>query len=185
MGEQKTNPVLQAIDNSPEIEQEKKYPEGLLQFKDKNWQAFYHCHSTAKDIQHLFETEHGHFHIFVKVSEQPVKWSHVVALSMDELGQPLRWFMVNHWVSGETWLESNLFDDLLKYIPYKDQDSVLAQWLMVMLDLYKPEIKELLKKRDAALSGLDSEQCLKDRALYLLAEKNINLKEKFASQNFV
>ena len=182
MGQQESNPVLQVLNNTLEIQQQKKYPEGLLQFNGTGWRAYYHCHANKEDINHLFEAEHGHFHIFVRLTEQPETWTHVVALSIDDMGQPLRWFMVNHWVTGETWLAAPELATRLQHLPFIKQNSLLEQWILSMVALYCDEINALLNQRDGALSsgGISEteEKFKQDRQYYLLAEQAINLQNK-------
>ncbi len=178
MGEKQSNPVLEVLNNNPQIKQEVKYPEGFLRFNQAGWRAFYHCHANQKDIKHLFKNEHGHFHIFAPASPQSDNWSHLVALSMDEFGQPIRWFMVNHWVSGETWLEADLLARQLQTIPFAEQTSILEQWLMSMLVVYQSEIFGLLNERDHVIKSKEDEDCKQDRSLYLLAEQEIKLQQK-------
>ena len=179
MGEQGSNPVLQLFDSNLDIQQKKKYPEGFLQFNGTGWRAYYHCHATKEDINHLFEAEHGHFHIFIRLTEHPESWAHVVALSIDEMGQPLRWFTVNHWVTGETWLGAPLLLRQLHGIPFMEQNRLLEQWLLSMLALYKNEINELLALRDVALDiKLTDGDVKQDREYYLLSEQEIKLQNK-------
>ena len=104
MGQLQINPVLEVISSEPSLQKEKKYPSGLLQFNQSGWRAYYHCHSYEADIQPLFANEHGHFHIFMQINKDTDSWTHLVALSMDQYGQPLCWFTVNHWVTAESWL---------------------------------------------------------------------------------
>ncbi len=178
MGEQNSNPVLQVIQDNPHIQQEVKYPAGLLKFNHSGWRAFYHCHSNQNDIQHLFEAEHGHFHIFTPVADQPDTWSHLVALSIDDLGQPLRWFMVNHWVSGEVWLTADLLEQQMQKAPFAKQTSILEQWLLSMLVVYQAEIVSLLRQRDSIIESQNDNTCKQDRGLYLLVEQEIHLQNK-------
>jgi len=179
MGEQNLNPVLLCLSNNLQIQAQKKYPEGLLQFNETGWRAYYHCHANKDDINHLFEEEHGHFHLFVRHTEHPESWSHVVALSMDDMGQPLRWFMVNHWVTGETWLTAPLLSAQLHDIPLTEQNTLLEQWLLSMLALYKDDINALLVLRDHSLNIKHSHGDIKqDREYYLLSELAIKLQHK-------
>lgn len=180
MGEQGSNPVLEVIEHQATIQQEIKYPAEHLQFKGTGWRAYYHTHANNPDINHLFEKEHGHFHIFVS-DEDSQNWSHLVALSMDEYGQPLRWFMLNHWVTGETWCDAGVFNKILDQIPYREQETLVEVWLLALVSLYQSEIKDLLQERDQA-PGINSNEALRqDRTLYLLAEKNIDIKQKLES----
>lgn len=177
MGASESNPVLEVLAGESPVTQEVKYPKGHLQFNGKGWRAYYHCHANRSDIHQLFSAEHGHFHIFARVDEAGDKWTHLVALSMDAFGQPLRWFMVNHWVTGETWLQANQLISLIKNISYQQQDSVLEQWLLCMLDIYKEDISGLLLKRDQQ-ENIQTEAQRKNRDLYLLAQEKIDLQQK-------
>lgn len=177
MGEADSNPVLQAIADANPVVEEVKYPKGHLHFNGTGWRAYYHTHANHPDIHPLFAAEHGHFHIFVRVDETSDRWTHLVALSMDAFGQPLRWFMVNHWVTGETWLEANPLSALTENIPYQKQDSLLEQWLLCMLDIYKTEISGLLLKRDQQ-PGINDDRQRQNRDVYLLTEEKIDLQQK-------
>ena len=178
MGQQESNPVLQVLSNTLDIEQKRKYPEDLLQFNGMGWRAYYHCHSNKDDINHLFEAEHGHFHIFIRLTEKPVTWTHVVSLSIDDMGQPLRWFMVNHWVTAEDWLAAPLLSEKLQNIPFAEQNTLLEQWLLSMVALFKNEIMGLLISRDKVLEINGTEGYRQDRQHYLLAEQAIHLQDK-------
>ena len=177
MGESGSNPVLQVIAGESKIVEEVKYPKGHLHFNGTGWRAYYHCHANHSDIHQLFSAEHGHFHIFVRIDDEADKWSHLVALSMDAMGQPLRWFMVNHWVTGETWLEANQLASLMNNIPYQQQENVLEQWLLCMLEVFKTEISGLLLTRDQQVD-IQNEAQRQNRDIYLLAEEKIDLQQK-------
>ncbi len=178
MGKQNSNPVLQVINNEKRIVVERKYPKGMLQFKGAGWQAFYHCHANKPELLKLFEAEHGHFHIFVKVASEPVSWSHMVALSMDVLGQPLRWFTVNHWVTDEAWVKAEVLIQKLQDIPFAHQQTLLTQWLLAMLAVYQQELSALLLRRDEFFKGKQQQTITEDRGIYLLTEQAVNLKDK-------
>ena len=71
MADAKTNAVLQVINPDLPLEENKKYPDGLLQFNQSGWRAYYHCHPAARAGNHRFKGEHGHFHIFVRTQNKP------------------------------------------------------------------------------------------------------------------
>ena len=177
MGESNSNPVLEVISGESTVVEEVKYPKGHLHFNGTGWRAYYHTHANHSDIHHVFSAEHGHFHFFVRVDKASDTWSHLGALSMDALGQPLRWFMVNHWVTGESWVEANPLIALIENIPYQKQDSILEQWLLCMLYIYKAEISGLLLRRDQQ-PNIQDEQQRQNREIYLLAEGKIDLQQK-------
>ena len=190
MAEAETNPVLQVISNDVPLQEDKKYPEGLLQFNQLGWRAYYHCHPADRAGNHRFQGEHGHFHIFVRIQNRPEKWSHLVALAMDNMGQPLGWFTVNHWVTGETWQDSDVLSKFLEGIPYeqlsnskanKARIKIVERWLLSLLALSQDRVKNIIYERDKILKqkqinkkGLDIKQ---DKEIYLLSEISINLME--------
>ena len=184
MAELETNPVLQVIDTDIPLEENKKYPADLLQFSQLGWRAYYHCHPASRAGNHRFKGEHGHFHIFVRlddVKNESERWSHLVALSMDNMGQPLGWFTVNQWVTGETWIESDMLSTYLKSIPH-DNTSItilVERWLLSLLAVSCDEVNSVLVERDKALEQkqlkVDELTVRQDKAIYLLSERPINL----------
>lgn len=181
MGEQDSNPVLEVIGHQTTMLQEIKYPAEHLQFNGTGWRAYYHTHANNPGLNHLFAKEHGHFHIFIPADDFD-SWSHLAALSMDEFGQPLRWFMVNHWVTGGTWLDAAALIKKLESVPFSQQSNLLEIWLLSLLSIYKKEIIALLLERDKSIeinnNEAQSTEPKQNREIYLLAEKNIELKAK-------
>ena len=181
MAEAKTNPVLQVIPESLVIEENKKYPTKLLQFSGLGWRAYYHCHPASRAGHHRFQGEHGHFHIFVRTRENPEQWSHLVALAMDNMGQPLGWFTVNHWVTGESWKSASILSSYLDSVPFEKTESLLECWLLSLLALSADAVRFVLNKRDNVLATKQEQTREKDikqdKDIYLLSEEAFNLKE--------
>jgi len=172
MAAQKTNAVLQVLVDVDQLETECRYPESGLLFADKHWRVFYHCHEAAS----MHADEHGHFHLFTDIGNQA--WAHVAGLSLGAEVQPLQWFAVNRWVTDGPWLESETFFDQMKYVT-DDNESLVASWLSVLLQLYRVPLFELLEKRDLQiklkLKNRDQVDALDDRDLYTLATLPIDL----------
>lgn len=179
MAEAKTNPVLEIINPDKPLEENKKYPAGLLQFNQSGWRAYYHCHPASRAGNHRFKGEHGHFHIFVRTQHEPETWSHLVALAMDPMGQPLGWFTVNHWVTGESWENAHALGDCLKLIPYDSQVSIVEKWLLAFLNISHDTVKTLLYKRDDIIENKIKESgdvdIKQDKSVYILSEAAISL----------
>ena len=191
MAEAETNPVLQVINPDSPLEENKKYPSDLLQFNQLGWRAYYHCHPATRAGNHRFQGEHGHFHIFVRTQNEPEKWSHLVALAMDNMGQPLGWFTVNHWVTGETWEDSDILSRHLESIPYdqlehlkstktkKTKTKIVERWLLSLLAVSLNDVKTVLHERDKILKQKQLNQSVsdikQDKGIYLLSEIPINL----------
>lgn len=186
MAEDETNPVLLVIDPDLPLEENKKYPADLLQFNHTGWRAYYHCHPANRAGNHRFQGEHGHFHIFVRTQDKPEKWSHLVALSMNNMGQPLGWFTVNHWVTGESWVDSEILSNYLQTIPYDQLEvhqlntfNIVERWLLALLAVSREQVKVVLHERDKILQqkeqNLAESNIKQDKGIYLLSEIPINL----------
>lgn len=140
------------------------YPKGDRIDKKTGGQYFYHCHR-----EDTLSEEHGHFHCFIrqygipsyikpkvlpdwdKYQQNPM--THLVAIAMNRLGQPIRLFTVNRWVSEETWYSSPNMSRLLKRfkmtLPEDPHWTFLDQWIEGMLHLFAPQITWLHQARDA------------------------------------
>ena len=188
MAEANTNPVLQVIDPEIPLEENKKYPAALLQFKQSGWRAYYHCHPASRAGNHRFHGEHGHFHFFAQLQQQPELWSHLAALAMDNMGQPLGWFTVNHWVAGENWASAEILIKQLENISFPrylaekethNKYALVEQWLLSFLVLSIDKIKTILEQRDKILNQYQDEQPGKDvkadKEIYLLSEIPVNI----------
>lgn len=186
MAEAETNPVLEVIDIEKPLEENKKYPAGLLQFNQTGWRAYYHCHPASRSGNHRLKGEHGHFHIFVRTHNKPDKWSHLVALSIDKMGQPLGWFTVNQWVTGEEWESAEALTEYVKDIPFAAQNTLIESWLLSLLDLSREMIIHALQKRDELIKEKQNEipsiDVKKDKGIYLLSASEIKLKELLESK---
>ena len=178
MGERRSNPVLELLNDVPAFVHGTKYPQPALAFGDNRWRSYYHNHSMADaDVR-----EHGHFHLFTCLSDSGQDWAHLAALAMDEEGQPLRWFVTNRWVTGSSWADR---DSLLAAVdalaPANEQDA-LRQWLASLLKLYTTELGDMLDARDARISDLlqsrSKDAVFDDRTLYELACTPVDLAAK-------
>lgn len=185
MAEAETNPVLQVINPGQTMEENTRYPAGLLNFNNLGWRAYYHCHPASRKGNHNFKGEHGHFHLFIKIQDNPDTWSHLAALAMDNMGQPLGWFCVNQWVTGESWQDKGVLLSHLHKIPYKDQSILVERWLLSLLSLESENIAELLNQRDEALNKFmeqeDINSIKKNKDIYLLSEVKIDLNKTIMS----
>jgi hypothetical protein len=80
-------------------------------------------------------------------------WSHLVEIAMDAGGTPLRFFTTNRWVTGETWYPAGDVARMLGCFAIGDvaPSPLLNRWIAAMLGLYKPQLCDLVAKRDAAV----------------------------------
>jgi hypothetical protein len=181
MGQARTNPVLDVLEGAGRVETNRKYPRTYLHPGGPGWRAFYHCHPAPCRSP----AEHGHFHLFARVQGQGGKdesWTHVAALSMDAMGQPLRWFAVNGWVTGGRWLSAHQLARLIEAVPVRHEGSAAERWLAAMVGVHRREIEALLNERDRSLAAIAgsraTDEVLGDRAVYELAQCPVRLLEK-------
>ena len=138
-------------------------PPGDIFDHESHCQYYYHAHR---------EGEHGHFHIFMRQEGMPKdcrparqskaeylakgkdKVCHLVAISMDSMGIPSRLFTTNRWVTAENWYPAKDVLAMLEdfEIGHAKPSWVVNRWITAMLRLFRPQIAELLKLRDAAVA---------------------------------
>lgn len=175
------NPVLAVLPDQSSLVAERKYPSDRLRFGSGDWRAFYHYHQSPDRPA----DEHGHFHFFVRVSAGAASesaWSHLVALSMDALGQPTSWFTVNRWVTDGPWLTAERLAPHLDQLPDPGNLTTLEQWLVAMLGIHRDELIQLIGHRDRQLNHINAEiedkDILENRNVYQLASSPIDLLAK-------
>ncbi|WP_455198494.1 DUF6969 family protein [Kaarinaea lacus] len=178
---QESNPVISILPESGLFELNQKYPKPMLSFPGTGLRAYYHSHSYASRP----DEENGHFHIFLNMDDdlklENEKWSHLAGLAMDSMGQPVRWFTVNHWVTGETWCPADMLNRKLDLLTKKDSRelSLVEQWIKAIIEFYTLSLNQLLEERDRVITKLIQEKnlnaILQDRAIYGLSHRPINL----------
>jgi len=178
--DKQSNVVLEVLAGQIPHENE-KFPKGELNFGNAGWRGFYHCHPAAE--KHL--EEHGHFHLFARCAvkqDNSTDWTHVVALSIDEQGQPRAWFTVNQWVTGANWLAASEIELLLEDIKIPADVTVIEKFLLSMLGLYQDDLKDILLERDSRLIQVNAEvdvsDKLCDRSIYVLSSQPIELQQR-------
>ena len=176
------------------------YPKGDVFDGQSHSQYFYHAHPGG-----FRDTEHGHFHTFVRAKGMPRgmkpmrrksrdKWpmgddalTHVVAISMGLKGQPLRLFTTNRWVTGETWYRG---DDVAKVIGRFVIDHARPswptnRWVGAMVRLFWPQIMLLLKARDQVIESWTSQNpgkdTLEDRRLEVVSQAEVAIEAQIAA----
>ncbi|MCW5730932.1 MAG: hypothetical protein KIT20_09255 [Alphaproteobacteria bacterium] len=140
------------------------YPEGDVYDRESHSQYYYHSHRGEQG-------EHGHFHTFLRRAGMPAgiepapmpgrqRWpsgeeelSHLIAISMDTFGAPVRLFATNRWVTGEAWFRA---EDVIRMLDRFSIDHAypswpVNRWLSSMIRLFQPQIAELLRERDRVI----------------------------------
>jgi hypothetical protein len=150
-------------------EQWAHYPEDDVIDPSTGFQYYYHSH--APDDRTC--EEHGHFHLFARTDESgneidtdqerqflshfgaspnDAKTVSLLCLSLDARGVPAQFFTVNRWVTGDRFLDAastlNLLD---RFSITASPSSTVSPFLAAMIQLFWPQITNLLNKRDEKL----------------------------------
>lgn len=169
-----SNVVWEILRQSEPFKRWDHYPKGDVIDRESYSQYFYHAHprTSTKDTGD-FE-ENGHFHLFIRKNGIPETMKpyeidrscrpegskedeicHLIAISMDKYGYPIRLFTTNRWVTGETWYSA---EDVIKLLDYFNVDHSypswpLNLWLSSMVRAYRTEIIDLIRKRDETIAA--------------------------------
>lgn len=146
------------------------YPPGDVYDPVSHGQWFYHCHPADEG-----QTEHGHFHCFLRPDGSQGKIHHLVAIGVDANGRLLRLFTVNQWVVGDDWADAATTIPLLERFDMQmPRPSYLVnRWLTAILVAYGTEITDLIRQRDIVLAGHvppGGVSAREDRAIEVLSE---------------
>jgi hypothetical protein len=170
------------------------YPKGDVYDLETHSQYFYHAHR---------EGEHGHFHTFLReegmpkdcrpaaqseapfMKERDDKISHLIAISMNRAGFPIGLFTTNRWITADNWYKA---DDVIKMLDRFEMDLASPSWpvniwLTAMLRLFRPQIMELVRERDATVANWQKEHpdvdAFEDRGCDITSVRKISV----AAQN--
>lgn len=156
------------------------YPKNDLIDHVSGYEMYYHSHSLGEGRE-----EHGHFHLFKRDPLAPELFTHLVAISLNQQGLPIRLFTTNQWVTGESIRAAVQSQIPLQNfeIHSKGRMGPLAKWVSSLVHLYLAEISALLDQRDQRIQELitpDQPQAmiLQDRQHHVLSELNISLLDK-------
>jgi hypothetical protein len=144
------------------------FPKGDVYDPETHSQYYYHAHPAE-----LRGGEHGHFHTFLRPKGMPSTIApapladytppegdndalgHLIAISMDQYGCPIRLFSTNRWVTGEVWYAA---DDVIAMLDHFHMDLAYPSlpaniWITAMLRLFRPDIHELVRARDQKVAA--------------------------------
>ncbi|MBI1204077.1 MAG: hypothetical protein GC182_16370 [Rhodopseudomonas sp.] len=188
------NPVTEVLDGVDAVEEWAHFPAGDIVDPVTHSQFYYHAHAAAERAS----GEHGHFHTFVRpkllcpdrspmaIAESAeslpdTTWvAHLVGISTDERGHPIRLFTTNRWVTDEVWYDAETVIAMLDSFDITvEQPSVdLNRWVSAMVQLFRPQIAILLRKRDAVIAQwrIEHSECdvFEDRELQIVSETPID-----------
>jgi len=76
--------------------------------------------------------------------------SHLIAIAVDDRGEPVRLFTTNRWVTRETWYRAEDVIQMLDRFAVTETEpsELLNRWITAMVRLFRPQIAALLRVRD-------------------------------------
>jgi hypothetical protein len=172
--------VLRDIAAEEAVAEWRRYPEGEVYDPRTHVQYFFHAHPAGERAPrehghfHLFMRAEGMpagitplLLPEIAVADAPIRppqaaplkrgsrdeVSHIVAIAVDDQGEPIRLFTTNRWVTGETWYPAKDVIGMLDRFHIEDGTPPVAanRWLAALLGLYRPQIAALLRSRDEAV----------------------------------
>ncbi len=200
LGKTDSNVVGEILRNQGTFYEWDHYPKGDVYDWGSHAQYFYHAHPGG-----LRDREHGHFHTFVRAKGMPrgmrpkkhsdtSQWpkgddalTHIVGISMDEKGLPLRLFTTNRWVTGETWYKASDVCSVIErfVIDHAQPSWPTNRWVSGMVRLFWPQIIMLLKARDTVIAdwqaGSPDQDVLEDRALEVTSQAEVSVDAQIAA----
>ncbi len=152
------------------------YPQPDAVDPNSGWRFYYHAHPPTQRLS----SEHGHFHIFTPGPEgkatADVNFSHLIAISTDLRGLPLRLFTTNRWVTNEVWQSAEAMVRLASVpaLGHAEPRDV-GMWLNNLVMLFAEDIIHLLRARDSRIANSRSRAPLEDHRLRIPSQRRINL----------
>lgn len=194
-----TTVVGALLSDYPEFTEWEHYPPDDVYDRQTHAQYYYHAHPPADRSW----TEHGHFHIFLRAEgmpddAEPVRigvvdrtepvepLAHLIAISMDRFGLPIRLFTTNRWVTAETWYPAKDVIRMIKGFAVEHDRSlaIVDRWLTGMVRLFEPQIEVLLVERDRCVAAWEKANphraALEDRQLEVTSSVSISLELQIA-----
>ncbi len=191
------NIVGEVLRNQGTFYQWQHYPSGDVFDAETNAQYYYHAHPAGER-----KPEHGHFHTFLRPKGMPKgmrpadvphadapkgandKLSHLIAISMDRPGYPVRLFTTNRWVTGEVWYHAKDVQAMLDrfVIDHARPSWPTNRWITAMVQLFRPQIEWLLDRRDDAVAAWEAANpdvdVYEDRNLEVTSDLEISVEDQ-------
>ncbi len=191
--------VTEVLAGSEFIEFE-HYPQDDVYDPQTHAQYYFHAHPQTRAEWN----DYGHFHTFLRskgmpqeicpgasprtpgvdVASDPV--FHLIAISMNRQGRPVRLFTTNRWVTAETWCAApHVIGMLDRFVVDLAKPSwPLNRWISAMITLYREDIERLIFERDARIAqwrgAHPDRNVFEDRALEVTSALAIDLDTRLA-----
>lgn len=193
-----SNLVAEALAGREFIEYE-HYPEQDVYDPETHAQYYFHAHPQTRAEWN----DYGHFHTFLRPKGVPPGIRplmleeaeadqandapcHLIAISMNRAGRPVRLFTTNRWVTAETWyVAADVTTMLDRFVVDLAKPSwPLNRWISAMMILYRDDIERLIRERDATIARWRAEHpdrnVFEDRALEVTSGMAIDIEARLA-----
>jgi hypothetical protein len=167
---QGSNVIAEILRDGPEFYEWEHYPPGDVYDLASHSQYYYHAHAPTNQSD-VRADEHGHFHTFMRPLGFPDNinvpsdidglpaacpsgsLTHLIAVSFNFAGEPIRLFTTNRWVTDETWYPAVDVKQILSQfqVTGTGQHRHTSAWLTTLLRMYGPLIEQLIDTRDHAI----------------------------------
>lgn len=203
----RSNLVAELLRGEEDFFEQQHYPVGDVFDPSTGAQYYYHAHRNDDREHghfHIFQRPHVQAEQFeparyVKAGvgrcspEETIgkHWprgeqalAHIVGVAMDHYGQPIRLFTTNRWVTDETWFPAREVIAMLSRFELRHAwpSQEVNRWLNGLLQLFQPEIVELIRRRDAAVEARGRANprgdALEDRSLEVTASLDISVERR-------
>ena len=151
------------------------YPINDLVDEQSGYEFYYHAHS----VDEMPNGEHGHFHVIKRDAQ---RFHHLIGISLDQKGLPVRLFTTNQWVTGEELVSAKLAIKSIKGfdMAIKGRMAPVSKWIGALIQLFAAEIENLILERDQKIAQLVTEQGTRELVLnskkhHVLTECKIHL----------
>lgn len=194
LAERGRNPATEVLNGVGTVEEWAHFPAGDIIDPATHSQFYYHAHAASERAS----GEHGHFHTFVRpkflcpdrspmaiadsaASLPDTTWvTHLVGISIDERGHPIRLFTTNRWVTDEVWYDAETVIAMLNRfdVTVEQPSADLNRWVSAMIRLFQPQIAALLRERDAVIAqwriDYPERDVFEDRQLQIISQVPID-----------
>jgi len=154
-------------------------PEGDAHDRRTGFRYYYHCHAGHG----ARPEEHGHFHVFADAATAG-EVTHLVAIGVDAYGRPLRLFTTNRWITDECWQPADKILQRVDTFVMRAPQALrrVHAWLQALLQVFRPQLRWLLRARDRRLRALRGERSLAavfdDRRVTILSQSDVSLERQ-------
>ena len=123
------------------------------------------------------------------MKERDDKLSHLIGISMNRAGYPIRLFTTNRWITADNWYTA---DDVIEMLDRFEMDLAWPSWpvniwVTAMLRLFRPQIEELVRGRDVTVAAWRKEHpdgdVYEDRDLEVTSAIDISVEDQITRVN--